>query len=60
MGTDGYYLYCGYHFIIYANVKSLYRTPESYVIFYINYISIKNVYKCKSCPNEEKNMVGHM
>ena len=21
-------MYCAYHFIVYANVKSLYRTPE--------------------------------
>ena len=41
MGTDGYQTYCGDHFTIYANIKSLCSTPETNKIVYVNYISIK-------------------
>ena len=29
--------YCGDHFAIYANIKSLYYTTESNIMFYANY-----------------------
>ena len=34
--------YCGDHFTIYTNIKSLYYTPETNIILYANYTSIKN------------------
>ena len=39
---NGYQTNCGDHFIMYVNVKSLCNTPETNIILYINYISIKN------------------
>lgn len=39
--TYGNQIYHGYHFIMYANVRSLCSTPETNIIFYINYISLK-------------------
>ena len=38
MGIDGYQTYCGNHFTVHANVKSLCSTPEINVILYVNYI----------------------
>ena len=35
------YTYCGGHFTIYTNIKSLYYIPETNVAFYVNYTSIK-------------------
>ena len=40
MGTDGYWTYCGDHFIMYINVKSLCSTPEINIILYFNYTLI--------------------
>lgn len=40
MGTDGYQIYCGDHVITYANIRSLFNTPETNIILHINYISI--------------------
>ena len=42
MGTDGYQTYRGDHFEMYLNVKSLRCTPDTNIILYVNYISIKN------------------
>ena len=33
--------YCDGHFTIYTNMKSLYCIPETNVVFYVNYTSIK-------------------
>ena len=43
MGTDGFWICCGGHFLMYANVKSLDRTPETNIILYINYIALKKI-----------------
>ena len=32
--------YCGDHFTIYTNIKSLCCTPETNIMQYVNYISI--------------------
>ena len=39
MGTDGYKIYHGDHFIMYVKVKSLYILPET-IVLYASYISI--------------------
>lgn len=39
MGTCGYKTFHGFHFIVYAHVKSL-CTPETNIIFYVSCISI--------------------
>ena len=45
-GTYSYKTFHGYHFIMYAHVKSLCSTPETNIIFYVNCISIfKKEYK---------------
>ena len=44
LGTGGYWAYHGDHFIIYATIISCSR-PETNIILYINYISIKNFFK---------------
>ena len=31
----------GDHFVVYTNIQSLFCTPESYILLYANYISIK-------------------
>ena len=36
------FYYSGDHFIIYANIKLLHSTPDTNIILYINYISVKN------------------
>ena len=46
--TDGNKAYCGDHFIIYNNIKSLGCTPETHRILYVNYTSVKNFLKRKS------------
>ena len=33
--------YCGYHFTIYTNLRSLFRTLETNIMLYVNFISIK-------------------
>ena len=42
MVTDGNQTYCGDHFPVYTNIKSLCWTPEIYIMLYANYTSIKN------------------
>ena len=37
MGTDGYQTNCGDDFLMYPNVKLLGSTPETNMIFYVNY-----------------------
>ena len=51
MGTD-----CGYHFIMYENVKSPYCAPDTDIILYVNYISIKN----KLFHFQQKKIETHM
>lgn len=41
MMADGYYTYCGDQLVKYVNVKSLSCTPETNIIVYANYSSIK-------------------
>ena len=43
MVIDGYWT-CGDHFVMYLIVRSLCCTPETNLILYINYISIKNIF----------------
>ena len=31
------------HFVIYTNIKSLYSTPETNIMLYVNYTSMKNL-----------------
>ena len=40
MVMDGNQTYCGDHFAMYTNTKSLCCTPETNIMLYINYISI--------------------
>lgn len=60
MGTGGYWTYCGDHFTMCANVKSLCRTSVTNLIGYINPISIrkqkKNRQKTPKCPGIMKDM----
>ena len=35
--------YCGNHLAIYTNIKSLCYMPETNTMFYVNYISIKDL-----------------
>lgn len=42
MGTDGNQTYCGDHFEMYTNVKSLSCIPETNVMLYVNYTSKTN------------------
>ena len=41
MGTDVNWTYCGDHFNIYTNIESLCCTPETNVMLYVNFTSIK-------------------
>ena len=41
MWTNVNQTYCGDHFAIYRNIESLCCTPETNIILYINYTSIK-------------------
>ena len=41
MGTDSYQTYCGDHFRMHTNVKSLCSTPETNIILYVNYILLQ-------------------
>ena len=45
MVTDVNWTYCGDHFIMYKNIKSLYCTPETNIILYVKYNLIKNKLK---------------
>ena len=40
MGMDVNHTYCGDHFAIYTNIKSLGYMPETSIMLYINYTSI--------------------
>ena len=51
MGTDGYQIYCGDHFITYANIRSLFSTPETNIILHINYISVFKKKKIQGIKN---------
>ena len=42
--------YCGDHFAIYTNIKSLCCTPETNIMLYVNYTSIDRLIN-----REEKN-----
>ena len=42
METDGYSTYCGDHFTMYTNAKSLCSTLEPDLELCVNYISIRN------------------
>ena len=33
--------YCGEYFATYTNIESLCCTPETYIMLYVNYVSIK-------------------
>ena len=41
MGTDVNGTYCGDHFNIYSNIESLRCTPETDIMLYVNFTSIK-------------------
>ena len=41
MVTEGYLIYGDDQFVMYINVESLCFTPETNIILYVNYISIK-------------------
>ena len=43
MVTDFKKIYCDYQFTIYTNIESLSCIPESNIMLYLNYISIKKV-----------------
>ena len=43
MVTDFKETYCDYQFTIYINIESLCCIPESNIMLYLNYISIKKV-----------------
>lgn len=42
--TDGNQTYCD-QFVVYTSIKSLFCTPESNVMLYVNYASIKKSLK---------------
>ena len=44
-GDDVNQTYCGDYFVTYTNIKSLYYTPETNTVLYVNYTSIKNISK---------------
>ena len=39
--------YSGDHFAVYTNIEPLHCIPETYIMLYVNYPSIKNVEKKK-------------
>ena len=39
--TDVNQAYFGYRFVIYTNIESLCCTPETSIVLYVNYTSIK-------------------
>ena len=39
--TDVNYTYCGDHFAIHTNSKSLFCTPEINIVLYVDYTSLK-------------------
>ena len=43
MVTDVNYTYFGDYFAIYTNIKSLHGTPETDIMLYVNYTSVKEV-----------------
>ena len=45
MGMDVNQTYCGDHFTIYTNIKSLCCIPETNIMLYVNYTSILKSYK---------------
>ena len=51
--------YCGDHFTIYINIKSLYCIPETNIILYVNYISIKKEIKLNQANKmQEQRKIG--
>ena len=55
--------YCSDHFTIYTYIKSLYCTPETNTVLYVNYISIQLGEKRKAVKEEQrkdKKDVGHI
>lgn len=52
MGTDGYQIYCGDHFKMYANVKSLSNIPGINIIMHINYIFTLKIKRKKERKHE--------
>ena len=45
MATDGNYIYCVDHFVMYKNIESLSCTPKIHTVLQVNYTSVK--YKMK-------------
>ena len=43
MVADGYQSYSDDHFVMYKNIKSLCSIPETNIIMYVDYTSVKNV-----------------
>ena len=41
MMTDVNQIHCGDHFVNYANIESSYCAPETNIMLYVNYTSIK-------------------
>ena len=41
MVANGNWTYCGDHFAMYTNIESLYCTPETNIMLYVNYTSTK-------------------
>ena len=44
LGTDGYWTYHDDHFVMYANVKSLYSTPETNNNVHQLYFNLKSFF----------------
>lgn len=49
MGMDVNQTYCGEHFTKYTNIESLCCTPETNIMLYVSYTSIKT----KTKPKEQ-------
>ena len=45
MGTDVNWTYCADHFNMYSNIESLSCTPETNIMLYVNFTSIKKTHR---------------
>ena len=58
MDTDGYQIYHGGHFVVYANIKSLCSTPETNNIVCQLYFNLKKRERRKKRERENKERGG--
>ena len=46
--------YCGDHFVIYTNTESLYCIPETNIMLYVNYTSMKKTKRKMLFKNKKR------